>query len=334
MKVMANRNQVAKLAGVSVAAVSRVLNNSGYVSQEKRERVMAAVRELEYHPNPIAKSLKRNRSHQLLFYIRDLSNNYYMEMYKGMLETANAEGYMVLISGGFDSAQIRSMMVDGVVLPTEEFTTPEFIGDLRIPMVAVTYSQKVHADIPNLDVDVRQAVRTAIEYLRSMGHERIGYVSSCKSNDEDPRQATYIEMLKPSMGEDTYNAILGGSVCTDVKYEIGYYEIGIAAGQDFLDMKPDITAIVCFNDASAIGFMSRIQSSGYRVPDDLSVVGIDGHFGGAYSSPPLTSVSISPGATGAECARILIDLVEGRRATTPPGAIEIKVIERSSVQRI
>ena len=184
---VANRKQVAEKAGVSVAAVSRVLNNSGYVSPEKRELVLRVVREMHYEPNPIAVSLKNNRTHQLLFYIRDLSNNYYMEMYKGMSEYAYDNGYMFIISGGFSSKQIKTLMDDGVLLPFQDLSAPAYAGDLHIPTVAVTYGNEIDKNVVHVEVKVADAMKLAIGYLRSMGHSRIAYVSTSKDDYADPR---------------------------------------------------------------------------------------------------------------------------------------------------
>lgn len=329
---MANRNQVAKLAGVSVAAVSRVLNNSGYISQEKRERVERAVRELDYRPNPIARSLKSNSSHQLLFYIRDISNSYYIEMYTGMATYANAHGYMVVVSGGFDGERIKSLMIDGILLPSQEFATPEFLGGLGLPTVVATFGIPVDPSLVAVDVNAALALRMAIAHLRAQGHERIGYLSANIADDHDPRQAAYLSELGLTLGADPRKAILGPSTYKGPQAEVRYLENGYEAGLHYLKRRPDVTAFVCFNDDTAIGFISCIQEHGLSVPEDLSIVGIDGHWGGEYSSPPLTTVSISPREHGAECARLLIDLVEGRGEEAEPRPIEVRLIERGSVK--
>lgn len=329
---MANRNQVAKLAGVSVAAVSRVLNNSGYVSQEKRERVLAAVRELEYHPDPIARSLKNRNSHQLLFYIRDISNSYYIEMYTGMAGYANAHGYMVVVSGGFDGDRIKSLMIDGILLPSQEFATAEFLGGLKLPTVVATYGIPVDPSLVAVDANAAEAVRIAIEHLRTKGHERIGYLSNNVAIDDDPRQAAYLRELGPVLGAKLREAIIGPETKRGPQAEVRFLENGYEAGLQFLERRPEVSALVCFNDDSAIGFISCIQAHGIRVPEDISVVGIDGHWGGVYSSPPLTTVSISPRQHGAECARILIEMIEGEGERVEAQAIELKLLERSSVK--
>jgi LacI family transcriptional regulator, repressor for deo operon, udp, cdd, tsx, nupC, and nupG len=329
---MANRNQVAKLAGVSVAAVSRVLNNSGYVSQDKRERVERAVRELDYRPNPIARSLKSNSSHQLLFYIRDISNSYYIEMYTGMATYSNSRGYMPVVSGGFNREQLKSLMIDGILLPSEDITAQEFTKGLRVPIVAATYGKVVQGGIKGVYVDVAHALRIAVAHLRSKGHREIGYISANTGDDLDPRQAAFIAEEGPVLRDRLRDVILGPPEWNGPLTEVRSQENGMKAGFQYLERRPEVTAFVCFNDDTAIGFISCIQEHGVHVPEDLSIVGIDGHWGGKYSSPPLTTVSISPREHGAECARLLIDLVEGREVESEPRPIAVRLIERGSVK--
>lgn len=330
---MSNRKQVAEMAGVSVAAVSRVLNNSGYVSQEKRERIQKAIHALDYEPNPIAVSLKRNSTRQLLFYIRDLSNNYFIELYKGTLEYATKNGYMFIISGGFDPQQIKTLMVDGVLLPSEDISEWSSIAKLKVPVVAATVGGKTREGIVHVVADVRHAMNLAIGHLRAMGHSRIGFLAMNRHIAEEPRYAAYAEALGPIFGASTIDYILGPSVDSGSSSEINYFENGIAAAREFIEKRLDASSFVSFNDDTAIGFISYVQSKGIRVPDDISIIGIDGHSRGAYTSPPLTTVSISPHAVGAECARLLIGLVEGREEVVP-GQIKVELIERASVRRL
>jgi LacI family transcriptional regulator, repressor for deo operon, udp, cdd, tsx, nupC, and nupG len=330
---LVTRKQVAEKAGVSVAAVSRVLNNSGYVSQAKREAVLTVVKELGYEPNPIAVSLKSNRTHQLLFYVRDISNNYYMEMYKGMLEYAGTHGYMFIVSGGFSYDQIRSLMVDGVLLPSQDFTSTEYVGNLHVPVAAVTYGDGIDDGIVHIEVNVGMAMGIAIQYLRSMGHTRIAYLSKNRIDDRDPRQRAYKESMSTVFTTDIDSYIFGPTTYPKAIDEVQHFDIGIAAAKAYLESGVQVSAIACFNDDMAMGLISYLQTHGVMVPRDVSVIGIDGHLGSAYTSPPLTTVSISPRAHGIECARVLIGLVE-RQADIVPRPVEIRLIERESVRRV
>ncbi len=329
---MATRNDVAKRAGVSVAAVSRAFNNTGYLSEEKRSAIMRAAEELEYTPNPIAVSLKNQRANQLLFFVPDIYNFYYMEMYRGMLSMAAEAGFMVLVSGPCTFAQIETLMIDGVIFPGELWGNFPESGRLKIPMVVAGYGAHLDRPIPHVNVDVAVALEKAVRYLRDAGHSRIAFASKNKIDTADTRYSRFRDLMAPSLGEDLDRCILGPSIEESLDEGTDFYLHGTMAADEYLEKRLHADAVLCFNDDTAIGLMGRLQSKGVRIPEDLSVVGIDGHSFGAHTYPALTSVSIRPREHGRECARLLIELITGQSRTVPQ-SIEPFLIERSSVRR-
>ena len=294
--------------------MSRVLNNSGYVAQEKRERVLQVAKELNYNPHPVAVSLKNSKTHQILYYVRDLSNNYYMDVYKGMVEYAAKLGYNFLLSGLFDSRQINQLMVDGVIVPSEHYTSQEFLENLRVPVVAAGYDNPIGMGVRHVDADVTGAVRMAMSHLRGLGHTRIAYISMNQVWRDDPRQAAFVQASEGLWGPGVAAPLFGPGFEEEPESEVDYFQGGVLAARQFWAGNRRATAAVCFNDDTAIGFMGCLQSQGWKIPEDFSVIGIDGHFGGEYSYPPLTTVSIEPQLHGRECARLLIDIIEGRES--------------------
>ncbi len=330
---MATRRDVAEKAGVSVAAVTRALNSSGYLSEEKREAVLKAAEELEYRPDPIAVSLKKRRTHQLVYYIQDLSNYYYMEMYRGMMGYAAEHGYMVITSKDFSLDQVRSLMVDGILLPTEFYYHETVDEKIHVPVVIAGYADVDGETLPTVNVDVRRAVDVALEHLFALGHRRISFALENRLCRDDKRLCAYKARMQPFLGDDTERYVIGPTIEADHHLDMNYFEHGVSAADDFIGRALDATAVVCFNDDTAIGLMNRLQERGLKVPDDVSVVGIDGHLFGAYTTPALTTVSISPDLHGRECARLLISLIEGGPPVTPD-RIEPYLIERRSVRRL
>jgi len=306
------RSDVAQRAGVSLSVVSRVLNNSGYVTPEKRELVLRAVEELNYRPNPVARSLKSNRTNQLLFYVRDTANNYYIDMYRGMLEGAAASGYHVIVGSAVDAEQIARLMIDGVVFPLDDPSSVVELRQIHVPMVSAGYNPtRVELDA-HIDVDLTEAVNTALQHLEDLGHRSIGFVAMEESGESRVEAFHRWREQRPDGQFPIFGAPLPK---TDGHswIEINYFEIGTLAARQYLDSPREATALLCFNDDIAIGLLSGLQSAGIRIPQDLSVVGIDDHSVSAYTSPPLTTVSIDPIAHGRACARLLIDLIEGRK---------------------
>ena len=119
---MVTRKDIAQKAGVSVSVVSRALNNSGYVDTEKKKKIVEVAEELGYHPNPVAMSLARQKTRQIMFYCRELENAFNIELYEGMIEAANKQNYVVVLHGKLDFESVKGMMIDGLILPSDFIT--------------------------------------------------------------------------------------------------------------------------------------------------------------------------------------------------------------------
>lgn len=336
---MVTRKDVADRAHVSVTAVSRVLNNSGYVAKEKKEAVLKAAEDLGYRPNLIAMSLRRQRTGQILFYCRDLGNFFNIELYSGMMEYARRVGYMIVMSGTFDFEQINTMMIDGVILPNQEIANRyEKLGKQRsgLPVVAASYGVALvsQRDIPYIDCDVYVAMENALDYLNRKGHERIAFATPYTIFDPvgGGRHIAYLNRMRPIFGKDLEKYILDGYFKGgDAFQQEDFFTEGKHAASDFIRRGLDATAIVCFNDNLALGMLKQFQDMGVCVPEAVSIVGIDGTNIRRYVTPALTSVDLSTSRQGAECVRVLLDMIEGghvRSVTSVP----IGLIEGESVR--
>jgi LacI family transcriptional regulator len=312
---MVSRRDVAEQAGVSFAVVSRVLNNSGYVAHDKRERVLRVAKELNYNPHPVAVSLKNNKTRQILYYVMDLSNSYYMAMYQGMVAYADPHGYCFLLTGASDFRNVNSLMVDGMILPTEHYTTHEYLDQIRVPVVAASYSNHIAPGVVHVDADVVGAVGVAVDHLRSLGHQKIGFLSMNLRFPDEPRPKEFTRLTHGLWGRGVSAPHFGPTLGDGPQEHLNYCDLGMEAAEQFLASDRQATAFVSFNDDIAIGFVAAVQRHGVRVPQDVSVVGIDGHPAGQYTFPALTTVSIDPYHHGWECARLVIDLIEGREVS-------------------
>ncbi|MBN2625937.1 MAG: LacI family DNA-binding transcriptional regulator [Spirochaetales bacterium] len=312
---MVTRKDVAEKAKVSPAVVSRVLNNSGYVAEEKRKRVLKVVKELGYSPNPVAVSLKNNRTKQILYFVKDLSNNYFREMYKGMAEYAARKNYIFMLAGYLEPDDLPMIMMDGMLFPTEDQVRKSIVDTLTVPYVAAGYGlPDADNETTTVYVDTRKAIDLGLEHLREQGHRKIAYACPSRKGLSDTRFRRFIEDC--GFQPDT-PYVLGSEEEMDSYHDVNHFELGIVAARQFLDSNLDATAILCFNDDMAIGLMSHLQKEGIRIPEELSVVGIDGLSEGNYTSPPLTSVSLEMDQHGRECARVLIGMIEGREKLEP-----------------
>ena len=128
---MVTRKDIANRAGVSVSVVSRALNNSGYVNKEKKKEIIKIADELNYRPNPIAMSLQQQKTKQLLYYSKDLYNSFNIELYEGMIEEAEKNGYVMLINGRLNFDVIPHLMIDGIILPNQ-YVTMQYLDRIKL----------------------------------------------------------------------------------------------------------------------------------------------------------------------------------------------------------
>ena len=318
------RKDVAERAGVSVTVVSRVINNKGYVSKEKRERVEKVIKELGYTPNLIARGLKTNETKQLMFYAPDITNPFYMEVYQGMEDYAMMQGYTIVVSRHFSDAVIRQRRFDGLIMYNVSTDKQDKIRELGIPVVVTDYNQ-AKLSIPSVGIDMREGARKAVSYLVSCGHRDIGFVTNSE-NRLDQRYLGYVDELQNCNIEFDEEKIeiqkLGDSM----------YEQGYNAGVNILNKEMNITSLFVFNDAMAIGLMAALNERGVRVPEDISVIGFDNILVSRYTIPPLTTIHIPKYEQGWESTKMLINMIKGK--TVEEVTLHTSLVERDSVRKI
>lgn len=327
------RKNIAELCGVSVSVVSRALNNSGYVEENKRRKIIETAERLGYVPQPVAMSLQERRTKQLLFYCKDLSNEYYVDMYRGICEAANERGYLVTISGMMEFDRIKDMMVDGIIMPNEDMTSYYMKHggkNYYLPVVSASYCNSVDIPkaVPLVEADMYRAMDLSLKYLNSMGHKVIAYGFPYDRNNRNSRFLAWKDYIKKTTGNTGWEkyllAIHKNEMENDprilpfsedlpeqsIHTEEDFFGKEKLAAQVFLERKLDATVIICFNDELAIGMIKGFQELGVNVPDQISVMGVDGTGIRKYLSPSLTTVNMFPRKQGRECANVLIDIIE------------------------
>ena len=326
---MITRKDVARRAKVSETVVSRVLNDRGYVSKEKRQEVYKAAKALKYHPNPVARGLKTKRTYQLLYYVNDLNNSFYLELYKGMMDHAQKRRYTVVLSGRLDNTHIRNLMFDGVILPYASLYNEYRKASIEVPVIAANYGEHAPQGLRCVDVDAGKAIRMMVQHLRTHNHRTIAYASG----QEPPtatRARTYRELMEPVLDRvDDY--ILGGPAPTE-NNDANDYAIGRTAAMAFVSRQLKATAVVCFNDDIAIGLIGGLAEFGVKVPEDVSVIGLADQPESRYANPPLTTIRLPMREQGSECARLLIDALEEKK--TIDKSLPMVLVERKTVSHL
>lgn len=303
---------VAERAGVSKGTVSKYLNvRSGYaVSVSARTRIEEAIRELNYRPSAIARSLTRGATLNIGLVIADIKNPFFPDLVASVQAVLEPRGYKVLLgSSGRDTGRevdiIRSMTehrVDGLMLASVQGGLDElrFLVDLGLPCVLAS------RDLPELVwdtvvVDNVRGARLAAKHLRDLGHTRIGYVGS------DLEVKPFGDRMRG------FNEATADLSEISVVIEGGMMEDGRRGAHELLSRSPRPTALHFANDQMALGGMVACEELALRVPWDVSIVGYDNISAGALPGIGLTSVDSAAAAVGGKAAEMLLERIGGLR---------------------
>jgi LacI family transcriptional regulator len=283
--VTATIAEVAARAGVSTATVSRVLSGSVAARPDTRDRVLAAARELDYRPSAIARALKRRETRTLGLLVTDVGNPFYPQVVAAVEAAAHELGYgIVLANGGNEVARelehldlLAERRVDGLIVASAH-VTHEHLGRLeraRLPVVLVNADVQA-AGIASVSTDHRLGARLATAHLVDLGHRRIGHISA---------PASHAAARARLAGVRDGTASVDDPVVVEGNADIAGGATAVAAL-----LAAGVTAIVAYNDLTAIGALRALHAAGRTVPDQVSVVGFDDIEMAAWTDPPLTTV--------------------------------------------
>jgi LacI family transcriptional regulator len=309
---MANILDVALKAGVSIATVSRVVNKSDHkVNPATREKVLAAIKELDYRPNALAKGLLMKKTMTIGIIIPDISNPYYAEIVRGIQDTADLAGYAVMLHNTDGKQEriiryiylLREKSVDGVIFCGGIINGYETLSILKELKERVVVVGRHEVDFPAVMVDNMGGATQAVEHLIALGHRLIGCIGG---PDGSP---TAVDRLTGYR-----NALAQNGIALDerlVKRGTWSPESGYLLARELLAGPERPTAVFSANDQMAFGVIKAAREMGLNVPQDLAVVGFDNVPPGSYFDPPLTTVEIPMYDIGVATMRMLIDLLSG-----------------------
>ncbi len=312
---------VARLAGVSVATVSRVLNASAPVREETRLRVLEVAKELRFSPNSAARSLSRQRAGALGVILPDLYGEFFSELLRGIDQEAQRAGHSLLVSSSHhDSrgigAAVRAMRgrVDGLIVMAPEVSMAALQGSLPDGLAVVLLNPPMlGAGSDSIVVDNAGGTRLLVQHLVAMGHQRIAFLSGPRRNaDAQARLRGYRTAMRAA-GLRVEEALVARGEFTE--------ESGWRATRALLS-EPGVrpTALFAANDASAIGACAALRELGVSVPDEMSVVGFDDTPIARYVTPPLTTVRVAIDMLGRRAATLLLRALDGQPRPPSEGA--------------
>jgi LacI family transcriptional regulator len=274
---MATIHDVAKRAGVAPITVSRVLNHSGYASQDTRERVEAAIAELEYVPNRLARSLRSKRTNTLALILTDITNPFFTTVARGVEDTASDAGFTVVFCNTDESETeeqkylqvVLQQQVDGILLVPAS-STPESVDMIQkqgTPVVVLDRKMPPDTEVDVVRCENVEGAYQLVKLLIGLGHRQIAVVSGPKivSTAEDRVVGYQQAMTEAGLDAET-NLIHYGAFTQASGYEMA---------NRILVLQPQPTAIFAANNLIGIGVLKALQDAGLRVPEDVAMVSYD-----------------------------------------------------------
>jgi LacI family transcriptional regulator len=303
---------IARRAGVSTATVSYVINESRYVSPEFKSRVLKAIAELGYYPDDNARSLRSKKTSTIGLIVPDNSNPFFAEIAKGVEDAGFEAGYSVILCNSNAMLErervylevLLSKRVEGIILfsTTTGLEQIESIVKRGIPM-AIFYRESGNLDVDTFSLDNFKAGYDATRHLIELGHTEIACIKPLSPTNPSARRVdgykkaledyglTWREALTPQGN----NLISGGE----------------RAARELLGSGQRFSAIFACNDAMAIGAMRALREAGFRIPQDISIVGFDDIILATYSNPPLTTIASPKQEAGRFAVERLLERING-----------------------
>ena len=306
---------VARVAGVSTATVSRALSNPERVSEKARAQVLEAVEQTGYVVNEAARNLRQQRANAIGVIAPDLSNSFFSSIIAGIEQIAGPNGFGVLVTESSMTGQrafahahlFAAARVDGFVVLDGLFDLSQLrsraAGQAHAPVVSAC-EYPTNSPAPSVTVDNAGGAEKAVRHLVDLGHRKIGHISGPRGNVLTTARADgYRAGLKACGLPVREDFILSGDF---------NLEAGKLAAEIWRTMKDRPTAMFCASDQQAFGFISQLSRQGFQVPQDVSVIGFDDIEVSGFFVPALTTISQPRLEIGRMAARMLLDRINGQ----------------------
>lgn len=322
---------VAREAGVSLMTVSRAINHKDGISESTRLRVQAIIERLGYHPSDIARSLVTARTGTIGLVVIDNSNPFFSELARGVEHEAYAEGYNVFLCNTEEDTErelaiLRSLeekRVDGVILCSSRLDESVLLAATQHEMAVVLINRRLAQQrFGSVGVDDVRGGCLATEHLLSRGHRAIGYLAGPKRSYSGQQRAAGYRIalqaagIKPRAEWERH--------CSPV------VESGQKEAFHLLKSRPELTALFCYNDLSAVGALHACADLGRRVPDDVAIMGFDDIPLAALVTPPLTTIRVPMYDLGSQAMRLLRQRIEGCADDCESVTVEPELVIRAS----
>ncbi|WND03572.1 LacI family DNA-binding transcriptional regulator [Temperatibacter marinus] len=327
--------EVARVAGVSIATISRYLNDPDVVRPKTRQKVKSAILETGYTPNTLAQSFRRGKTNIIMVVLQSVGDPFFTNIMQGLQQAAKESGYTVMITEAqldlMRDDELLAMMiskqVDGMILLA---TTPPFKDDPQhpstLPVVVGCEAVSIDQfDFPSVHIDNKAAAEEATAFLISQGHSKISFMSgSPVSLLTADRETGYQQALEKAGLPHCENYVVSGDMTIEGARK---------ATQDLLSLAEPPTAIFCANDEMALAAISTIKAHGLKVPEDISVMGFDDNRYAEICDPPLTTIYQPKAEIGRQSFRTLKALIDGQPDVQKMNVVPHQLVVRQSVKK-
>lgn len=302
--------EVARHAGVSIATVSRVFNNTGPVDTQTRARVRASALELRYVPNALGRNLSRRRTDAIGLLLPDLFGEFFSEVIRGADETAQSHGYHLLVSSSHSNkeeiaAALKMMRgrVDALIIMSPHVDAQTLNANLpRNHPVTLLNCQVEDSSFDSLGIDNYGGARSMVGHLIQHGHERIAIITGTPGNiDAEERLRGYRDALREGGCLEEDDLVIRGDFSE---------ACGVHSADTLLSLRTPPTAVFASNDSMAIGLLGALHSRGVAIPDQIALGGFDDVPVASFLSPPLTSVQVGIHNLGVLAIRRVLEAVK------------------------
>lgn len=330
-------SDIAKNLGISTATVSRALSGSDRVTKATREKVKQEADRLNYRPNLAARNLRTQKSMAILLVVRDMSNPFYLEVFKGVEGVARRAGYSVLMGNTEDDIvreneyfdMLADGHVDGMILMTGKLPTKHKLLEMPASETSIVIAlEKIRdCDLRRVIIDNEAAAEVATQHLIDLGHKKIAHIAGPEHEQMSMlRTKGYRNALKSAKLSHADKLEYNG----DYSLESGE----IACHKLFSNQKDYPTALFVANDEMAFGAINELRKIGLEVPKDVSVVGFDNlSFSGSFY-PPLTTISQPRIDIGKQAMHMLLNVMNGKVDTAVDVRMPTKLKIRSSTEKL
>ena len=328
---MTTIKEIAELANVSTATVSKVINGKDqYISEATRQKILDIVEREGYIPNGIAKSLKMKRTKTIGIIIPDVMNLFFSELARGAEDAAEKKGYSVILCNTDNKEAkeekylnvLQEKMVDGIIMTASEASMNKSVKKSKTPMVLVDRDIKLGKPVGLITVNNEEGAFRATEFLIEKNCKNIGFISSEKKNKPSAeRLKGYKRALKENGLEIDEKKIFLQNFTIDSGYK----------GAMILLEQSKVDGIFCGNDLIAIGAMQALKERKVRIPEEVKIIGFDNISISGFTDPPLTTIQQPIYQLGEEAVKMLISIIEKKdMGINMNKVLKTKLIERGS----